>query len=70
MLIGYGVTNIKRLQMLLGHSSAMITLDTYTHLLPDSDDGIAAASESGLFGSGSKTVAVDTRADAEASASV
>ena len=69
-LIEYGVTNIKRLQMLLGHSSAMITLDTYTHLLPDSDDGIAAAAESALFDSGSKTVAVDTTADAEASASV
>ena len=69
-LIEYGVTNIKRLQMLLGHSSAMITLDTYTHLLPDSDDGIAAAAESALFDSGSKTVAVDTTADAEASTSV
>ncbi|MCH8073298.1 MAG: tyrosine-type recombinase/integrase, partial [Proteobacteria bacterium] len=69
-LIEYGVTNVKRLQTLLGHSSAMITLDTYTHLLPDTDDGIAAASESALFGSGSKTVAVDSRADAEASASV
>lgn len=64
------MTNIKRLQMLLGHSSAIITLDTYTHLLPDSDDGVATASESALFGSGGKTVAVDTRADAEASASV
>ena len=70
-LIEYGVTNIKRLQMLLGHSSAMITLDTYTHLLPDTDDGIAAAAESALFNKGgSKTVAVDTTADAEASASV
>ncbi|MCH7538183.1 MAG: site-specific integrase, partial [Proteobacteria bacterium] len=68
-LIEYGVTNIKRLQMLLGHSSAMITLDTYAHLLPDSDDGIATASEAALFGSGSKTVAVDSKADAEASAS-
>lgn len=69
-LIEYGVTNIKRLQMLLGHSSAMITLDTYAHLLPDTDDGIAAAAESALFKRGSKTVAVDTRTDAEASASV
>lgn len=66
-LIEYGVTNIKRLQMLLGHSSAMITLDTYTHLLPDSDDGIAVAAESALFASGSKTVAVESKTDAVAS---
>ncbi len=65
-LIEYGVTNIKRLQMLLGHSSAMITLDTYTHLLPDSDDGIAVAAESALFDSGSKTVAVESETGAVA----
>ncbi len=53
-LIEYGVTNVKRLQMLLGHSSATITLDTYTHLLPDSDDGIAAAAESALFATSSE----------------
>lgn len=66
-LIANGVQNIKRLQMLLGHSSATITLDTYAHLLPDSDDGVAAAAELALFGaSGSKTVAANTKTGAGA----
>ncbi len=55
-----GVQNVKRLQILLGHSSATITLDTYSHLLPDSDERVAAAAETALFGkSGSKTVAAE-----------
>lgn len=70
-LIQNGVTNIKRLQTLLGHSSATITLDTYSHLLPDSDDGVAAAAEAALFGQGgSKAVAADTQTGAGAPASV
>lgn len=66
-LIENGVLNIKRLQALLGHSSAMVTLDTYAHLLPDSDDGVAAAAELALFGQGgSKQVAADAETGAEA----
>ena len=36
-LIRHG-ESVKRVQTRLGHSSAAITLDTYTHLWPDSDD--------------------------------
>ncbi len=40
LLIAAGV-GIKRVQTLLGHSSARLTLDVYAHLLPDHDDGAA-----------------------------
>jgi len=66
LLIAQGVHNVKRIQTLVGHSSAKVTLDTYTHLLPDAEDGVSDAVDVALFGpaekpatgaSGSKTVA-------------
>jgi integrase len=30
-------------QELLGHATVSITLDTYSHVLPDMDDGLAGA---------------------------
>jgi len=63
LLIESGIHNIKRIQTLVGHSSAKVTLDTYTHLLPETEDGVSEAVDSTLFGGylqerGSKTVAV------------
>jgi integrase len=40
LLLGKGV-HPKLLQELLGHATVAITLDTYTHVLPSMDDGIA-----------------------------
>ena len=37
--------NVKTVQLRLGHSSAMMTLDTYSHLWPDSDDEATRAIE-------------------------
>ncbi|HEX2508800.1 MAG TPA: tyrosine-type recombinase/integrase, partial [Miltoncostaeaceae bacterium] len=36
--------SIKELQVRLGHSSAKITLDTYAHLMPDSNARVREAS--------------------------
>ncbi|MGH3934864.1 MAG: tyrosine-type recombinase/integrase [Pseudonocardiaceae bacterium] len=46
-LIAHG-ENFKTVQKRLGHSSAAITLDTYTHLWPDSDDRTRQAVERAL----------------------
>lgn len=40
--------NVKQVQKHLGHSSATVTLDTYSHLWPDSDDVTRRALEAGL----------------------
>lgn len=42
LLIAKG-RNVKEVQERLGHASAQETLDTYSHLFPDSDDGTRAA---------------------------
>jgi integrase len=41
-LIGHG-ESVKVVQQRLGHASALMTLDTYAHLWPDSDDSTRAA---------------------------
>jgi integrase len=41
------VTVVSRM---LGHASAKMTLDTYSHLLPDSLDEAADAMEAAIFG--------------------
>ena len=47
LLIHHG-ESVKVVQMRLGHTSAMETLNTYTHLWPDSDDRTREAVESTL----------------------
>lgn len=47
LLIRHG-ESVKTVQRRLGHSSAAITLDTYTHLWPDSDDRTREAVERAL----------------------
>ena len=47
LLIRYG-ESVKTVQARLGHASAAETLDTYTHLWPDSDDRTRAAIDSVL----------------------
>jgi integrase len=42
--------NVKAVQRHLGHASAKTTLDTYAHLLPDSEDVTRRALEAGLVG--------------------
>lgn len=42
LLIGHG-ESVKVVQERLGHTSAQMTLDTYSHLWPDSDDSTRAA---------------------------
>lgn len=42
LLIGHG-ESVKVVQERLGHASALMTLDTYSHLWPDSDDSTRAA---------------------------
>jgi hypothetical protein len=42
LLIGHG-ESVKVVQERLGHSSALMTLDTYAHLWPDSEDSTRAA---------------------------
>jgi integrase len=37
--------NVKYLQTLLGHATASITLDTYSHILPSMADATAVAME-------------------------
>ncbi|MGH3694368.1 MAG: hypothetical protein ACRDRX_10370 [Pseudonocardiaceae bacterium] len=46
-LIRHG-ENVKTVQRRLGHSSAAVTLDCYTHLWPDSDDRTRQAIEQAL----------------------
>ncbi len=38
----------KYVQVLLGHATVAITLDTYSHVLPGMDDGLADAMEDAL----------------------
>lgn len=61
LLIRHG-ESVKTVQKRLGHSSAAITLDTYTHLWPDSDDRTREVIEQ-AFGSGrvADTVRTDDR---------
>ena len=47
LLIKHG-ESVKVVQKRLGHSSASVTLDTYSHLWPDSDSTTRAAVEQGL----------------------
>ena len=47
LLIRYG-ESVKTVQVRLGHASAAETLDTYSHLWPDSDDRTRAAIDSVL----------------------
>ena len=51
LLIRYG-ESVKTVQARLGHASASETLDTYSHLWPDSDDGTREAVDSVLGDSG------------------
>ncbi len=41
-------THPKLVQALLGHASAKITLDTYSHVIPGMDDGVAEAMDDAL----------------------
>ena len=50
LLIRYG-ESVKTVQVRLGHASAAETLDTYSHLWPDSDDRTRAAVDS-MLGTG------------------
>jgi integrase len=47
LLIAQGL-NVKEVQERLGHKDATITLRTYTHLFPDSDDRTRAAIDAAL----------------------
>ena len=49
LLIRYG-EGVKTVQARLGHATAAETLDTYSHLWPDSDDRTREAVESQLGG--------------------
>ena len=49
LLIRYG-ESLEPVQVRLGHASAAETLDTYSHLWPDSDDRTRAAIDSVLGG--------------------
>lgn len=52
LLISQGCS-VKTVQRILGHASATITLDTYGHLWPDSEDQVRAAIDAVLCRSGS-----------------
>jgi integrase len=57
LLLGQG-ENIKYIQNQLGHSSPMVTLNIYSHLLKDSNQEAACRLENAIFEvSGSKMVA-------------
>jgi integrase len=58
LLIRHG-ESVKTVQARLGHASAAETLDTYSHLWPDSDDRTRAAVDSVL-----RRVADSVRTDA------
>lgn len=48
LLLSKGV-HIKVVQELLGHSSVSVTMDVYSHVLPDMQEKAAAAMDSLLF---------------------
>ncbi len=52
-LISSGVS-IKTAQRLLGHANIQMTLQTYAHMLPGDDDGVAAALSSRVFGNAAR----------------
>ena len=54
LLIRHG-ESVKTVQARLGHASASETLDTYSHLWPDSDDRTRAAVDSVLFADSVRT---------------
>jgi integrase len=59
LLIANG-ENVKRIQSLMGHSSATVTLDVYGHLMPGGGGQVADRLGALVFrGSGSKTVERD-----------
>ena len=47
LLLGRGV-HVKLVQELLGHSTIAVTLDTYSHVLPGMDDGLADTMDEAL----------------------
>ena len=47
LLLGKGV-HPKLVQELLGHATVAITLDTYSHVLPGMDDGIAGTMDEAI----------------------
>ncbi|MBX9243429.1 site-specific integrase [Actinotalea ferrariae] len=55
LLIRHG-ESVKTVQERLGHASAVETLDTYSHLWPDSDDRTREAVDSVLLGTATTTV--------------
>jgi integrase len=57
LLIRHG-ESVKTVQARLGHPSAAETLDTYSHLWPDSDDRTRAAVDS-IFGQVADSVRTD-----------
>ena len=59
--------NVKTVQRLLGHASAMMTLDTYSHMGPESHDEAVRSIGDFVFGeeAGSKTVATANGEDGE-----
>jgi integrase len=54
LLIRHG-ESVKTVQARLGHASASETLDTYSHLWPDSDDRTRTAVDSVLFADSVRT---------------
>jgi integrase len=48
-LIGSGAS-VKVVQRLMGHSNVQMTLQTYAHMMPGDDDGIAATLSARVFG--------------------
>ncbi|WP_237394365.1 tyrosine-type recombinase/integrase [Mycobacterium paraintracellulare] len=60
LLIRHG-ESVKTVQARLGHASAVETLDTYSHLWPDSDDRTRDAIDSVLGSTASENVADQLR---------
>ncbi|WP_238402732.1 tyrosine-type recombinase/integrase [Cellulomonas sp. H30R-01] len=56
LLIRHG-ESVKTVQDRLGHASAVETLDTYSHLWPDSDDRTREAVDEAMGRNGVRTVA-------------
>ena len=54
LLIRHG-ESVKTVQARLGHASASETLDTYSHLWPDSDDRTRGAVDAVLSGDSART---------------
>ncbi len=48
-LISSGAS-IKVVQRLMGHTNIQMTLQTYAHVMPNDDDGVAAALSARVFG--------------------